>query len=79
MEGRGIRVNTVSPGMVLTSAMQTYLENNEGVGDWMKQTIPFGRLAQANEIAKAVLFLASDENSFVGGEELLVDGGFVAV
>lgn len=79
LKSRGIRVNTVSPGMVLTPAMQTYLENNEGVEDWMKQTIPFGRLAQTDEIAKAVLFLASDESSFVGGEELFVDGGFVAV
>lgn len=79
LKNRGIRVNTVSPGMVLTPAMQTYLANNEGVEDWMKQTIPFGRLAQTDEIAKAVLFLASNESSFVGGEELFVDGGFVAV
>lgn len=79
LKSRGIRVNTVSPGMVLTPAMQTYLKNNEGSEDWMKQTIPFGRLAQTDEIAKAVLFLASDESSFVGGEELFVDGGFVAV
>jgi NAD(P)-dependent dehydrogenase (short-subunit alcohol dehydrogenase family) len=79
LKSKGIRVNVVSPGMVLTPAMQTYLQNNAGAEDWMKQTIPFGRLAQTEEIAKAVLFLASDESSFVGGEELFVDGGFVAV
>jgi NAD(P)-dependent dehydrogenase (short-subunit alcohol dehydrogenase family) len=79
LKSRRIRVNAVSPGMVMTPAMQTYLRDNEGVEDWMKQTIPFGRLAQTDEIAKAVLFLASDESSFVGGEELFVDGGFVAV
>ena len=79
LKDRGIRVNVVSPGMVLTPAMATYLQNNEGAEAWMQQTIPFGRLAQTEEIAKAVLFLASEESSFVGGEELLVDGGFVAV
>ncbi len=79
LKSRGIRVNVVSPGMVLTSAMRTYLQNNAGAEEWMKQTIPFGRLAQTEEIAKAVMFLASDESSFVGGEELFVDGGFVAV
>jgi NAD(P)-dependent dehydrogenase (short-subunit alcohol dehydrogenase family) len=79
LKGRGIRVNVVSPGMVLTPAMQTYLRDNAGAEDWMRQAIPFGRLAQPDEVAKAVLFLASDESSFVGGEELLVDGGFVAV
>ena len=79
LKSLGIRVNVVSPGMVLTPAMQTYLQNNEGAEEWMLQTIPFGRLAQTEEVAKAVLFLASDESSFVGGEELLVDGGFVAV
>lgn len=79
LKSRGIRVNVVSPGMVLTPAMQTYLQNNAGAEDWMRQAIPFGRLAQTEEIARAVLFLASPESSFVGGEELLVDGGFVAV
>ncbi len=79
LKSRGIRVNVVSPGMVLTPAMQTYLQANEGAEEWMKQTIPFGRLAQTEEVSKAVLFLASSDSSFVGGEELLVDGGFVAV
>lgn len=79
LKSQGIRVNVVSPGMVLTPAMQTYLGSNAGAEEWMLQTIPFGRLARTEEIAKAVLFLASDESSFVGGEELLVDGGFVAV
>ncbi|KXF74774.1 oxidoreductase [Paramesorhizobium deserti] len=79
LKSRGIRVNVVSPGMVMTPAMQTYLQNNVGAEEWMQQTIPFGRLGQTEEIAKAVLYLASDESSFVGGEELFVDGGFVAV
>lgn len=79
LKGQGIRVNVVSPGMVLTPAMKTYLQNNVGAEEWMEQAIPFGRLAQAEEVSKAVLFLASDDSSFVGGEELLVDGGFVAV
>jgi len=79
LEGRGIRVNVVSPGMVLTPAMATFFRNNEGAEAWMRQTIPFGRLARTEEVAAAVLFLASPESSFVGGEELLVDGGFVAV
>jgi NAD(P)-dependent dehydrogenase (short-subunit alcohol dehydrogenase family) len=79
LKSRGIRVNVVSPGMVLTPAMQTYLRANDGAQAWMKEAIPFGRLAEADEVAKAVLFLASDESSFVGGAELTVDGGFVAV
>lgn len=79
LKSQCIRVNVVSPGMVLTPAMQTYLQDNSGAAEWMAQTIPFGRLGQTEEIAKAVLFLASEQSSFVGGEELFVDGGFVAV
>jgi len=78
LKSRGIRVNVVSPGMVLTPAMKTYLQNNDGAEAWMKEAIPFGRLAEADEVAKAVMFLASDESSYVGGAELMVDGGFVA-
>ena len=51
--------------MVLTPATQTYLQNNEGLEDWMKQTIPFGRLGKTEEVGKAVLVLVSDESSFV--------------
>ncbi|MDS7593977.1 SDR family oxidoreductase [Agrobacterium tumefaciens] len=79
LKSRGIRVNVVSPGMVLTPAMATYLQDNDGAEEWMKKAIPFGRLADTDEVAKTVLFLASSESSFVGGEELMVDGGFVAV
>lgn len=79
LKSRGIRVNVVSPGMVLTPALKTYLQNNDGAEEWMKAAIPFGRLAETDEVAKVVLFLASDEGSFVGGAELMVDGGFVAV
>jgi len=79
LKSRGIRVNVVSPGMILTPAMQTYLENNEGIEDWMKQTIPFGQIGKTEDVAKVVLFLASGESSYVGGEELFVDGGFVAI
>lgn len=79
LRSRGIRVNVVSPGMVQTPAMQTYLDSNAGAEQALKQMIPFGRLGDPEEIAKAVLFLASDDASFVAGHELFVDGGVMAV
>lgn len=79
LKDRGIRVNVVSPGMILTPAMRTYIGNNAGAEDALKQMIPFGRLGRAEEVAKAVLFLASSESSFVAGDELFVDGGVMAV
>lgn len=79
LKSRRIRVNVVSPGMVQTPAMQVYLESNAGAEDAFKQMIPFGRLGNSDEIAAAVLFLASDAASFVAGHELFVDGGVMAV
>lgn len=75
----GIRVNVVSPGMILTPAMRTYLQANPGAEDGLKQMTPFGRIGDPDEVARAVLFLASEESSFVAGDELFVDGGFLAV
>lgn len=78
LKSRGIRVNVVSPGMIMTPAMSAYLRDNDGVEDWMKGAIPFGRLGDGDEVATAVMFLASDDSRYVGGAELMVDGGFVA-
>ena len=79
LKSRGIRVNVVSPGMVQTPAMQSYLDRNAGAEDALKQMIPYGRLGDPAEIANAVLFLASDAASFIAGHELFVDGGVMAV
>lgn len=79
LKARGIRVNVVSPGMVKTPAMQTYLAANAGAEDAMTQMIPFGRMGDSEDVAKAVLFLASDAASYLAGHELFVDGGVMAV
>lgn len=79
LRSRGIRVNVVSPGMIDTPAMQSYLGRNAGLEDVFKQMIPLGRIGDADEVAKVVLFLAAKESSFVAGVELFVDGGVLAV
>lgn len=69
---RGIRVNAISPGVIATEMA------DEALGDMTEaiaQQIPMGRLGKAEEIAKVVLFLASDDASYIAGEDLLVDGG----
>lgn len=79
LKERGIRVNVVAPGMVMTPAMQAYLRDNPGAEEGMTQMIPFGRIGDAQEVADAVLFLASGESRYIAGAELFVDGGFGAV
>lgn len=79
LKSRGIRVNVVSPGMVDTPAMQKFLRDNAGMEDALKQMTPLGRIGDAVDVARAVLFLALDESNFIAGIELFVDGGVVAV
>ncbi|MDO0916722.1 SDR family oxidoreductase [Streptomyces sp. DT2A-34] len=80
LKGRGIRVNSVSPGPVETPILdglyagQTAADG-EAVRAGLAGTVPMGRLAEPEEIAKAVLFLASDDNSYMTGADLPVDGG----
>lgn len=69
----GILVNTVSPGQTMTEL--TKKNNPPEAIEKMKQDIPLGRLAEPEEIAHAVLFLGSEDNTYITGQELLVDGG----
>jgi len=83
LKGRNIRVNVVAPGVVVTPAYKTELKmTDEQIEAYCKEvaeTTPLGRIGQADEIAKAVSFLASDDASYITGVELFVDGGRVQV
>ena len=79
---RNIRVNAVSPGVVPTPGydlMGLTKEQVQGCVDFMVTTIPLGRAGTPDEIAKAVVFLASDDSSFVNGIELFVDGSMAQI
>lgn len=76
LKDRGIRVNAISPGSIATQALDSMS------GDALRRfvaRIPRGRIGQADEVAQAVLFLASSESSFVSGIELFVDGGVTQI
>jgi NAD(P)-dependent dehydrogenase (short-subunit alcohol dehydrogenase family) len=72
LKDRRIRSNVVSPGPVRTPILAR--QPPEAIAR-IVSTVPMGRMGEADEIAKAVLFLASDDSSFVTGIELFVDGG----
>ena len=82
LKDRRIRVNAVSPGPIDTPGLNELLASSE-TGDQRKKMIsnamPLGRLGTPDEIAKAVVFLASDDSSYITGAELFVDGGFAQV
>ena len=70
----GIRVNGVAPGVVDTPIAELVVHNPELAPAYLK-TIPLGRFGQPEDIANVVLFLASDESSYVTGQNVVVDGG----
>ena len=74
----GIRVNAVCPGFVRTPLTEILTSDPETYAK-LTQAHPLGRIAEPEEIANAILFLASDDASFVTGANLLVDGGYTAV
>jgi NAD(P)-dependent dehydrogenase (short-subunit alcohol dehydrogenase family) len=82
LKTRRIRVNAVSPGATDTPGLNDLVAST-GAGEqrltMFATVIPLGRLGTADEIAKAVVFLASDDSSYITGTELFVDGGFAQV
>ncbi len=72
-----IRVNSVHPGFALTPLTEDAFADPELMAPRMA-SIPLGRLGNANDIANGILYLASDESSFVTGSELVIDGGVTA-
>ena len=79
---RNIRVNVISPGNIDTPMFDHYGETEEEIAQ-IKQIqaakIPMQRLGRPDEVAKAALFLASDDSSFITGQELFVDGGAIEI
>lgn len=82
LKARRIRVNAVSPGTIDTPGLNDLFASSE-TGEQRRKMIssivPLGRFGTPDEVARAVVFLASDESSYVTGTELFVDGGFAQV
>ncbi|MGA7934997.1 MAG: SDR family oxidoreductase [Kovacikia sp.] len=82
LKERKIRVNAISPGVVPTPGYDHLGLSDEQLKEFVDSqavTIPLGRVGTPDEIAKAVVFLASDDSSFVNGIELFVDGGMAQI
>ncbi|MFC7891989.1 SDR family NAD(P)-dependent oxidoreductase [Streptomyces sp. NPDC057381] len=74
---QGVRVNSIHPGVVATPMIQDLLDEQGDQQPDIRRT-PMRRAGRADEVAPAILFLASDDSSFVTGSELVVDGGLTA-
>jgi 3-oxoacyl-[acyl-carrier protein] reductase len=72
LASKGITVNAIAPGIVETPLLLSYADE---VRDKLKKTVPVGRIGQPDDIAKAVLFFADPDNSYVTGQLLYVCGG----
>ncbi len=74
----GIRINSVSPGQILTPMIQEAVDNAPGLKEAFERRILLGRIGDPMEIGKAVRFLLSDEASYITATELVVDGGNIS-
>ena len=73
----GVRANSVHPGPINAPMMHEVMDFPDKLADNLAR-VPMGRFGKPEEVANVVLFLASDESSFVTGSELVVDGGITA-
>lgn len=73
---RGVRANSVSPGMIRTP-MSEHFYQNEKLHQGRIKVVPTGRIGRPEDIADAIAFLASDAASYMNGQDIIVDGGFM--
>ena len=78
--GRGVRVNSISPGYTRTALVERFI--NEPVGAekypfWMERT-PMGRMAEVSDLVGAAVYLASEASDFMTGHDMIIDGGYCA-
>jgi 3alpha(or 20beta)-hydroxysteroid dehydrogenase len=74
----GVRVNSIHPGLIETAMLHQLPGIDSGNLDGFLRRIPMGRVAEAEEVAKLALFLASDDSSYSSGSEFIIDGGMTA-
>jgi NAD(P)-dependent dehydrogenase (short-subunit alcohol dehydrogenase family) len=82
LKQRKIRVNVISPGPIDTPIFSSAIETEKQIEQTKSSlvaSVPMGRMGTPDEVAKAVLFLASDDSSFIIGIELFVDGGMAQI
>ncbi len=82
LKDRHIRVNAISPGPIDTEGLRELVGPTEAGQErlnWLQSMVPLGRMGTGDDIAKAVVFLASDDSSYVSGIDLFVDGGLAQV
>ncbi len=74
----GIRVNSIHPGLIETAMLHQLPGIDSGNMDGYLRNIPLGRVAEAEEVAKLALFLASDDSAYSSGSEFVIDGGMTS-
>ena len=76
LTNRGIRVNSISPGLIRTPIIESSGMDSKEI-EQRRQTIPVKRWGKPEEIAKTVLFLASEDSSYILGQDIAIDGGIL--